>query len=143
MAIAFTIFNILINGYFMAGPNQDGLYWMSKLRYISALDWCWQGCMMAEFSGRIFPCPNEGPLPVEVLGLFPELLPNTSGLSLVKTGLLSTSGRDTCVADGDALLEFYGISTPVGVVVGYLVAYLVAIHVFTYAALLYVTRRAA
>ncbi len=60
------------------------MVWISKLRCISALDWSWQGSMLAEFRGRIFRCPLTGPLPLDALALFPEFLPDVPSLSLMR-----------------------------------------------------------
>ena len=41
------------NPHFHGSVQDNTQTWVSNLRYISALDWAWQGTMLAEFRGRV------------------------------------------------------------------------------------------
>ena len=53
-----------------------------------------------------------------------------------------TNLGDSCVASGDAVLDYYGLAMPYGGTVGVLIAYLAVLHVLTFAALDNAARRA-
>ncbi len=47
------------------------LYWLTHLRWISAMNYSWAGCMRVEFENRWFACgPNAG---IDALGIYPEV----------------------------------------------------------------------
>lgn len=55
-------------------------------------------------------------------------------------GRLNNPGEG-CVADTNALLEYYRINTNIGELIGYMIVYLCVLHVITFVALLYSGRR--
>ena len=77
--------------------------------------------LRADLEGRAYNCSDTSDPGVSALGLYPQLLPETPELAPVKTVLLEQRGAgflDGCIARGDVVLEYYGISLSFAQVVG-------------------------
>ncbi|MEW5296992.1 MAG: hypothetical protein WDW36_000232 [Sanguina aurantia] len=136
LAVAFAVVNLLINTFFLGKADLQNV-WIKGFRYISALDYAWQGTMVAEFKDRTFDCNSNTGL--DALGFTPELAPTAGRFAFLQGGL-SNPGPG-CLAATNALLGYYNINTNIGAIIGYLVAYLVVLHIFTYLALINAGKR--
>ena len=89
--------------------------------------------MIAEFKDRIFSCPLSGPLPLAPFNVFPELLSSSNSvLSAIKTGLTVPVKREGCIAQGNAILDYFSINGSAGSKLGVLLLYLFCLHVLTF-----------
>jgi hypothetical protein len=115
-------------------------------RYFSALNYAFQGYLRADLAGRAYDCSNTSDPGVSALGLFPQLLPETPELAPVKTVLLEQQGGgflQGCVARGDVILLYYGMTSSFVEVVAILLGYLAVTYVIGYLALVRAASRVA
>jgi ATP-binding cassette subfamily G (WHITE) protein 2 len=70
---------------------------------------------------------------LEALGIYTDLIPANGTLGLVRTGVQDLGPG--CIASGNAVLDFYGVSHTYGFYVGILFAYWAVVHLLTYAGL--------
>lgn len=119
--------------------NDMRFKWLLFLRYLSALYYAFEGMAATEFGGATYDC-SRGVDPSGVTFL-KQLMPNSKWLNMsVVANSLTNPGAD-CIADTDALLEYYEFYRPFGTTVGILFFYWLCTHAFTYGAMILVARR--
>lgn len=149
VSIAFTIMNILLSSIFLTSPSQQSdsearkTGWIWNLRVLSALEWSFEGGMIAEFKDRVFACPLSGPLPLGPFNIFPQILSSSNPiLSVIKSGLMTPNNKGGCVAQGNAILTYFSISGSAGSKLGVLFLYLFLLHVLTFVVLFLASKKA-
>ncbi len=104
------------------------------------MGYAFDGLAQVELAGLVYDC--SGGVPEELVQVAPRLLPNTPLVnSTLVTGQLRSPGQN-CEFHADAMLEFMGLMRPIGMTIGILLSYLCVVHLCTFAALIYVSRRA-
>ena len=137
-SIAWSTVQLLMSNFFITF-NDLRFKWLMFLRWFSALYYSFEGLSIIEFGGGAFDC-SEGVDPASVTFL-KQLMPNSKflGLSAV-TNALTNPGPD-CIADTDALLEYYQFTRPFTTTVGIMFGYYLITHLFTYCAMVAVARK--
>ena len=137
LSIVWTAIQLLLSSFFIIFSDVF-MYWITYLRYLSALYYAFEGTATAEFSGVNYNC--SGGLDPTMMGL----LRNTVSSAQLNRGLAlyASQGPDpTCVVHADGLLAYFGFSRPFGATFGILLGYLAIVHVMTYLAMIFVARR--
>lgn len=139
-AIVWTAINLLFSGFFVSVSDMP-FRWMAFLEYITAFYFALEGLMTIEFQNRTLAC-SEGVLPRGVGPMIPQLLPSVLARPQARAGLnmLLTPTQD-CIADTNALLNYFGYSRPFGVTVGILSGWWIALHLLTFWAMTFVAKR--
>ncbi|GBF99632.1 ABC transporter G family [Raphidocelis subcapitata] len=141
-AIAFTALNLLACGYFQRF-SAYGLPGFNFIRYISAMNWAWEGVVGVEIGDRLMPCGVGADPGLSALGFIPELLPKGGSLEAMARILANGGLGPNCVVDASVMLEYYGITRTYGEIIAILVGYLLGVTAVTYLALWRGARRVA
>lgn len=109
------------------------------MRHFSALYFSFEGLARIEFGGAVFDC-SGGVDPAGVTFL-KQLMPNSRFLNMsAVTNALVNPGKD-CIADTEALLNYYRFNRTFGKSVGVLALYWFITHVATYCVMVLVARK--
>lgn len=109
------------------------------MRFFSALYYAFEGLARVEFGGASFDC-SAGVDPAGVTFL-KQLMPNSKFLNMsAVTNALVNPGPD-CVADTNALLNYYRFQRPFGESFGLLFSYWIITHLLTYCVMVSVAKR--
>lgn len=137
-SIAWSTVQLLMSNFFITF-NDLRFKWLMFLRWFSALYYSFEALSIVEFGGGHFDC-SKGVDPASVTFL-KQLMPNSKFLGLkAVTNALVNPGPD-CVADTDALLEYYNFQRPFKITVAIMTGYYIITHVCTYCAMLSVARK--
>ncbi|KAI8470965.1 MAG: hypothetical protein J3K34DRAFT_520870 [Monoraphidium minutum] len=137
-SIMWSTVQMLMSNFFM--PFADiNFQWLTFLKWFSALYYSFEGLARIEFGGARFDC-SAGVDPAGVTFL-KELLPNSRFLNLSAVNNALTNPGPDCIADTDALLEFYQFYRPFRNTVAILFSYWVIVHICTYSAMVMVARK--
>ncbi len=138
LSIFWTTLQLLFNNFFIRF-NEMSLKWLGLVRYVSALYYAYEGLSTVEFRGVSLPC--SGGMDPRGARFLQELLPNSKFLKLkVVQSSLARPGPD-CVADADAVLDYFGFSAGFRPTVGILLGYWLVAHVLTFLALVVLAKR--
>ncbi len=69
LAIGWTALNLLACGYFQRFASYS-LPGLTFIRYISAMNWAWEGLVREELGGRVFSCAGGGDPGLSALGIY-------------------------------------------------------------------------
>jgi hypothetical protein len=137
-SIMWSTVQLLMSNFFITF-NDLRFKWLSFLRWFSALYYAFEGLARIEFGGAQFDC-SGGVDPAGVTFL-KQLMPNSKFLNLsAVTNALINPGPD-CVADTNAVLNYYQFLRPFDRTVGILFSYWIITHICTYAVMVLVARR--
>lgn len=137
-SIVWTAINLFMSNFFILFSEVE-LYGVTHLRWLSALYYAFEGIMVTEFRGMRYTC--NGGLGDSGIKALRNLLPGNKFLNMpVVVNGLKNPGTD-CVANADAVLDYYGFSRPFGHTFGILFSYLIICHIGTYVSMLFVARR--
>ncbi|KAI8474989.1 MAG: hypothetical protein J3K34DRAFT_489493 [Monoraphidium minutum] len=139
LAIAYTALNLLACGYLQRFSAYT-LQGLTFLRYVSAMNWAWEGMVGVELQGRELGCGEGGDPGLSAMGLYTDLIPDFGLLGTIGNTLRSGLGPG-CVADADVILDYYGMAFSYGQVVAVLAAFLCGTTAATYLALYRAARR--
>lgn len=113
--------------------------WVIVLRWLSALYFAFEGLAVTEFKNLTFNCASG--LDAGGLTFLRTLLPNSRFLAMPVVDAALTRPGEDCVANMDAVLQYYSFARPFSTTVAILIGYWSAVHMLTYAAMLLVARR--
>jgi hypothetical protein len=138
ISIAWTCIQLLFNNFFITF-KEVSLGWLTSIKYASALYYAYEGLAVVEFNNVRLSC-SHGLDPAGATFLR-ELLPNTKLLRLrVVQNALERPGAD-CIADADAVLEYFSFARGFRSTLGVMAGYLFLAHIATYAAMVVVACR--
>jgi len=138
LSIVWTAIQLLMSNFFITF-TEVVFQWLTVLRWLSALYYAFEGLAITEFGGVKYKC-DQG-LDQESINFLRTLLPKSRFLTmpLVVNGL-AHPGAD-CIADSDAVLQYYGFVRPFRYTFGILFSYLIIVHIITYVCMIIVARR--
>ncbi|GBF91998.1 ABC transporter G family [Raphidocelis subcapitata] len=139
VTIAWSAYNFYFAGFLIKADDMV-VRWLPPLRWLSALNYAYPLYVDAEFRGASFPC-SGGLVKPGTAATLSSLLPATPALRSGALTAALTARAPGCVAAGDAVLDYFGVTLPVWAYFLALIAYLAAAHVATYCGLLLLARR--
>lgn len=138
LSIVWTAIQLLMSNFFITF-TEVVFQWLTVLRWLSALYYAFEGLAITEFGGVSYKC-DQG-LDQESISFLRTLLPKSRFLTMpIVVNGLSHPGAD-CVADADAVLNYYGFVRPFKYTFGILFSYLIIVHMITYGCMIIVARR--
>ncbi|KAF6255774.1 hypothetical protein COO60DRAFT_1533203, partial [Scenedesmus sp. NREL 46B-D3] len=138
LSIVWTAIQLLMSNFFITF-TEVVFQWLTVLRWLSALYYAFEGLAVTEFGNMTYPC-DQG-LDQEGITFLRTLLPNSRFLNMpIVVNGLQNPGTD-CIADTNAVLQYYRFDRPFGHTFGILLGYLIATHVCTYVCMVIVARR--
>jgi hypothetical protein len=138
LSIVWTAIQLLMSNFFITF-TEVVFQWLTVLRWLSALYYAFEGLSITEFGGVSYKC-DQG-LDAAGINFLRTLLPKSRFLTMpIVVNGLSHPGAD-CVADADAVLNYYGFVRPFRYTFGILFSYLIIVHIITYICMIIVARR--
>lgn len=139
VTIVWSAFNMYFSNFIIRFADMRHK-WLSAFRYVSAVNFAYSAYLKAEFGGATFGCAG-GLVQGDFIQTIRALLPATPQLrgSMVERAL--TSPGEGCVMEADAVLGYFGMTSPSWVYLLGLLAYLLVVHVGTFCGLLLLARK--
>jgi hypothetical protein len=138
LSIVWTAIQLLMSNFFITF-TEVVFQWLTVLRWLSALYYAFEGLAVTEFGNMTYPC-DQG-LDQEGITFLRTLLPNSRFLNMpIVVNGLQNPGAD-CIADTNAVLQYYRFDRPFKHTFGILFGYLITTHICTYVCMVIVARR--
>lgn len=137
-SIMWSTVQLLMSNFFITFKDLR-FKWLMFLRWFSALYYSFEGLSRIEFGNAQFDC-SAG---IDAAGVtfLKQLMPNSKFLNLsAVTNALVHPGPD-CVADTNALLNYYEFQRPFRYTVAILFSYWIITHICTYCVMVLVARK--
>eukprot|EP00775_Hariotina_reticulata_P005626 gene5626-5865_t len=141
LSIIWTTIQILASSFFVSFNEVITNFWLTQLRYISALYFGLEAMVLNEFYGLTYDCSagigNSGYMNF-IMTAFPKL-------TNAQKSMLQTLERPQpgCVLDTAAVINYFDFARPFGVSVGILLGYLGVVHCLTFAFMMLSARKEA
>jgi hypothetical protein len=137
-SIMWSTIQMLMSNFFMPFADMN-FQWLTFLKWFSAFYYSFEGLAVTEFGGSRFDC-SKG-LDATGVTFLKQLLPRSKFLNMsAVNNALMHPGAD-CVADTNALLEYYQFVRPFKYTVAILLSYWAIVHAATYTTMVVVARK--